>query len=207
MSFTRLQIQQRLQYQLQNPTYYQTYDFNNSIQDGTDEICAYTGCIYNSASIPFTQNTTYYDLPSILPDYIGVVAIFNSVINRWMWPQSIKKFWQSRIDWSAVGGTPYYFAPVSYRYVAIYYKPLVTNYGNMFIYYRAAAPELTDSTNIPIPDDHITALESYCTQDLWEQNQEWQKAGNYQKSYVEQLDKLRVYMRNKRFSGRYLSLR
>lgn len=206
---TRGSLAARLQNQFQNSVYYQSIDFNDSIQDGLDEVCAFTGAIYNSATIPFIGGKTYYDMLSLLPDYIGIVAIFNSSINRWLFPTSLRKLNQVRIDWETAYGTPYYFVPVNHRYVAIYMKPgpTVTNYGKMYVFYRAAGPQLTDGMMIPLPNDHIQALESYSILDLWEQAQEFGKAENYFQSYTKNLDELRVLMRNRRNPGRITSLR
>jgi len=193
----RIELQQRLQRHFQNSVYYTGQDFNDSIQDGVDEVCAFSGCVLKSASISFVNNLTYYDFRTLLPDYIGVVAIFNSTIKRFLIPSSLRKFNQVRIDWETAPGVPYYFSPVNFRYVAIYKKPIVNNYGDMFIYYRASAPTLSDSTTIPIPEDHIDALESYNKADLWEQNQEFTKAGNELKAYINMLNQLRTYMSKK----------
>lgn len=204
---TRVDLQTKLQLHFNNPTYCDTQSLNDSIQDGVDEVCAFTGCIYKSASLPFTQFTTYYDLLTLLPDYIGVVAVWNNTIRRWMFPQSLKKFNQVRIDWDVAYGTPYYFSPINHRYMAIYMKPSVPNYGQMFVFYRAAAPVLVDATIVPIPDEHITCLENYSITDLWEQAQEWGKAQQSFKNYVEDLEQLRVLMRNQRNRDRMVSLR
>jgi hypothetical protein len=205
---TRLDIQTRIQSYFNNSIYYTVTDMNNSIQDGLDEIAAFSGCVWASASIPFTQYTTYYDMLTLLPNYIGIYAMYNATINRWMWPQSLKKFNQARIDWDNAYGTPYYFSPVNHRYVAIYYKPSVGNYGNMNVFYRASAPSpLADGTIIPIPDENMLALESYSKMDLWEQAQEFTKAESEMKVYVEYLEKLRVLMRSQRNRDRMMSLR
>ncbi len=204
---TRLDMAARLQLFFNNPPFYDIQTINDSIQDGIDEICAYTGSIYKSAVLPFQQYKTYYDLLSLLPDYIGVVAVFNSTIRRWMYPQSLKKFWQARIDWDTAGGTPYYFSVINHRYMAIFMKPLTINYGNMILFYRASAPILGDSTPIPIPDEHLACLEDYSTVDMFEQAQEWSKAKFEFQKYVEDLEQLRVLVRNQRNSDRYRSLR
>lgn len=204
---TRVEHRQRLLNFLGNPVYYTDQDLNDSIQDGVDEICAFTGAIYKSAVLPFTQYTTYYDLLTLLPDYIGAVAIFNRTIKRFLIPSSLKKFNNSRIDWDTAYGTPIYFAPISHRYVAIYRKPSVIGYGDMVVFYRAAAPTLSDSTPIPIPDEHLTCLESYNFVDLFEQAEEFTKAGSYFKNYLEDLNELRVLMRNQRNSDRMASLK
>lgn len=204
---TRVDLQTRLQNVFQNPNYYDVQALNDSIQDGMDEVAAFTGCIYASASLPFVENVSYYDMLTLLPNYIGVVAIFNAVINRWLIPTSEKHLDQVRIDWESAYGTPYYFYPKNHRYVAIYKKPGTIGYGNMYVYYMASAPLLNDQTQIPIPDDHIVALESYCIKDLWEQQQEFGKASEYTDTYATNLESLRVYMRNRRNSDRQVSLR
>ena len=204
---TRVDMSVRLQNFFQNPTYYTSIDMNDSIQDGLDEVVAFSGCIFRSVVLPFQANLTYYDLVKLFPDYIGLVAIFNSVIRRWLSPTSLRKLNQARIDWETALGTPYYFVPISHRYISIYKKPGTPNYGNAYIFYVAAAPLLGDGTSIPIPEDHLSALESYSIQDLWEQNQEFNKSSEYFETYVNNLETLRVYMQNKRNPERMMSLR
>lgn len=204
---TRLDVAAKLQNQFSNSIYYDQQAVNDSIQDGMDEVAAVTGCIYKSASIPFTQYTTYYDMLSLLPDYVGVVAMWNDTIHRWMYPTSLRKLNQQRLDWDAQYGTPYYFCPISHRYVAIWLKPGVANYGRMFVFYAAAAPQLTDQEVIPIPEEHVTALELYSVTDLWEQAQEWGKAADSLKDYLGNLENLRVLMKNKRFKDRIPGLK
>lgn len=204
---TRVDLQGRLQNHFNNSTYYDPVSFNDSIQDGLDEVVARTGVVLASATLPFTQNTTYYDLITLLGNYIGVYAIFNNVIKRWLIPTSVKHLDQVRIDWETAYGTPYYFVPINHRYIAIYKKPSNIGYGNMFIYYIASAPLLTDTTSIPIPDDHILALESYCIRDLWAQQQEFTKASEYTDTYGKNLEALRVLIKNRRNSDRQVSLR
>ncbi len=204
---TRTDVAAKLQNHFLNTVYYDAQAINDSLQDGVDEVCAFTGCIYKSAAIPFTQYTTYYDLLTLLPDYIGVVAVWNDVIRRWMYPTSLRKLNQQRIDWDVAYGTPYYFCPVNHRYMAIWLKPSVPNYGRMLIFYRAAAPTLTDTTPIPIPDEYVTALELYSITDLWEQAQEWAKAADGMQEYLKNLEALRVTIRNKRNSDRQPGLK
>lgn len=204
---TRIDLQNRLGMFFQNNKYYQTIDFNDSLQDGMDEIAAFTGCIYKSATLPFTANTTYYDMLTLLPDYIGIVAIFSTGINRFLIPTSLTKLDQDRIDWEIAAGTPFYFVSINHRYIAIYKKPITSGYGNMFVYYRAASPTLTDGMVIPIPEDHMYALESYSECDLLEQNQEWSKASVMFQNYQKELNQLRLYMRGKLNPDRVSSLR
>lgn len=197
----------RLQNFFANSSYYQGIDLNDSIQDGYDEVCAFSGCILKAAQIPFTNEVTYYDMVGLLPDYIGLVAIFNTTTRRWMWPTSIRKLNDVRIDWETCSGTPYYFCPVSHRYVAIYKKPTTDGYGNMFVYYRAAAPTLASGDKIQIPDDFALVLQDYSITDLWEQNQEFSKASFQAEAYQKTLEELRVWVHNQRNPERMQSLK
>ena len=66
---------------------------------------------------------------------------------------------------------------------------------------------MDDTTPIPIPDEHIAALEYYCITDLWEQAQEWGKASEGLKDYLSLLDQFRTLMRNRRNSDRLMGLK
>lgn len=204
---TRLDMQARLQNVFENASYYTSDDFNASIQDGYDEVCAFSGCILKGTTIPFKKNVTYYDFLSLIPDFIGVIAIFNQTMNRWMFPISIRKLDQLRIDWECAGGTPYYFSQVSHRYIAIFMKPLTDGYGNMQILYRASAPTLGDTDLIQLPTDQFFALESYSILDLWEQQQEFKKASLYFNKYIENLASLSSWVHSQRIPDRAPSLK
>lgn len=195
---TRVDVEHRLSLYFENDTYYTPYDLQNSIQDGYDEVISFSGAILKSATIPFTQNLSYYDMLTLLPDYIGVYAIFNNVTNRWMWPTSERKLDQVRPDWETSIGTPEYFVPKSHRYMAIFRKPSTALYGNMYVFYRASAPTLGDSDVIQLPDDYVNALSDYCIADLLEQQQEFTKASLRLSSYMDNLEQLRVWIQNQR---------
>jgi hypothetical protein len=194
---TRDEVKIRLQRHFENNTYYAQTDFNASIQDGYDEVAAITGVVMKATTLPFTPGLTYYDMLTLIPDFIGVVAIFNAVTKRWLAPTSINKFNQDRPDWECAGGTPFFFAPISHRYIAIYKKPLST-YGDMYVFYRAAAPTLAGGDSILIPDDYIDAIEDYVKTDLWEQQQEWTKGTVHFDTYLEMANELFQWVHSKR---------
>lgn len=206
MSFTRLDVQTRLGNFFNNPTYYSTQNYNDSIQDGVDEIVAFTGAIMKSATLDFTPNLTWYDMVSLLPDYIGVIAVFNPQNKRWLLPTSLKKMNEERLDWEVVTGTPAYFTVVNFRYMAIFRKPAVA-YGKMYLYYMAAAPTLDDNTPIPIPDDHIQVVQDYANMDLQEQSQEFTKSEVLLQQYMEDLEVLRVALKEQRNADRVRMLK
>jgi hypothetical protein len=207
MSFTRVDLQNRLAIHFNNPTYYTTQNFNDTIQDGTDEIVALAGTVMKSAELDYTANLTWYDMLSILPDYIGVISIFNLPTKKWLIPTSVRKLDRERLDWETCGGAPWYFTVVNHRYMGIYRKPLVQGYGRMVVYYVASSPVLTDSTAISIPDDHLQVLLDYSITDLQEQAQELTKAQLYFNSYSEGFDQLRIQIQNRRNPGRFVTLK
>jgi hypothetical protein len=135
---------------------------------------------------------------TLLPDYVGVVAVFNSGIKRWMTPAGINRFDKDRIDWEVATGVPYFFSVVSHRYMAIYKKPAVPNYGFMYTFYRGASPVLSPLDNFAIPDDYIETEQDYVLSDLWAQNQEWTKAQNKLGEYIEHLNQLKLWIKSQR---------
>lgn len=202
MPFTRDQYKTRLELLIPNTVYYEDVSFNDSIQDGYSEISAIGGVNLKSTVLNFIPNKSYYDMITLIPDYLGVIAIFNAGIRRWMFPSSIRKFNDDRIDWESAVGVPYYFSVVSHRYLAIYKKPSNNNYGQMYVFYHASAPTLGGSDLLTIPDQFITVLDDYTITDLWEQNQEWGKAAEHFEAYVANLEKLRSWIKGNRNADR-----
>lgn len=185
-----------------NTVYYEDTSFNDSIQDGYSEISLIGGLYLRSTILNFIPNKSYYDMISLIPDYLGVVAIFNNAIKRWMFPSSLRKFDNDRIDWESASGVPYFFSIVSHRYLAIYKKPISENYGQMYVFYRASAPNLGPNDLLALPDQFITVLDDYTMSDLWEQNQEWGKAATNFQAYIANLEKLRIWIRSNRYPDR-----
>lgn len=204
---TRTDQETRLRNYFENNDYYSSLDFLNSIQDGYDEVIAFSGCIVKAAVLPFTNNLTYYDLLTLLPDYIGLISLFNVLTKRWMVPTSERKLDKLRPDWETCYGTPELFYPVNHRYMAIYRKPNTNGYGNFFIYYIASAPTLGASDLIQIPPDFNNALEDYCITDLQEQAQEFSKALVRFESYQENLSQLQRWAKSQRQPDRLPNLR
>jgi hypothetical protein len=204
---TRADQVTRLRNYFENNIYFSTSDFTDSIQDGYDEIAAFTGVIMKGAVMPFVKDLTYYDMITIFPDFIGTFAIFNSVTKRWMSPTSMKKLDRHRIDWETAYGTPEFFSVCSHRYLALYRKPSADNYGNAYVFYIAAAPTLaTDADLIQIPDDFTGVLDGYSITDLQEQQQEWNKAGGYLTEYIRDLEDLRNWAKSQRLPARMPTL-
>lgn len=194
---TKLQIANSIRDFLNDQGYfYNSDDINNSLQDGYDEVAAASGCIEKMVAIPFTLNTVYYDLRTLISDFVCLVGIYNRRVKRWMTPCSCRELDQLRSDWELATGEPFAFWPVNYRYMAIY--PAINAVGTvainyMYIVYKAAADTLADSTEpaIPLPIQG-DILEEYTLMDMYEQAEEWTKASLSNKHYLEKHDELRV---------------
>lgn len=196
---TRSELEHRLRVYFDKDPYYSSGDFTNAIQDGYDECAAFSGCIVKSTTVPFSKLLTFYDMKALIPDLLGIIAIYNSTIRRWMIPTSLRKLDMHQGDlWETQVGSPEFFAPISFRYMAIYKKPGADNYGNMFIYYKATAPTAGNTDTLLIPDEHITSIENYCKVDLQEQAQEFQKASLLYVDYQEALNDLIKWSRSRR---------
>ncbi len=204
---TRAEQEIRLRNYFENNEYYSSFDMLNSIQDGYDEVIAFSGCIVKAATLPFTAGLTYYDLLTLLPDYIGLISLYNTLTNRWMCPTGERKLDKLRPDWETCYGTPELFYPVNHRFMAIYRKPIAVGYGNFYIYYIASAPTLAAGDLIQIPTDYVSALEDYCITDLQEQAQEFTKALTRFESYQENLHQLQRWAKSSRQPDRLPNLR
>lgn len=184
---TRTQLMYRIQNHLNNSVFYTDDDLKDSIQDGLDETVAYSGAIVKSAVIELNKDQTYYDFIELLPDFAGLVGIYNTVTKSYLNPTTRR---QLGLNWATAIGTPDSFAPINHRWVAIASKPTVNNYGKAIVFYRTTAPQLDDSIEIPLPEDSL-ALEEYVKVDLWEQAQEFMKAKTEFSYYVADLERLR----------------
>lgn len=175
--------------------FYNASDLNDSLQDGYDEVCAVSGCIEKIAAISFTANLVYYDMPSLIPDFISVVGIWNRRVKRWMAPCSYRQLDQLSEKWETTLGEPYAFCPLSPRYVAIF--PAIANIGvadtnKMYVVYKAAAATMIGTTEPEIPIQiQEDILINYTCMDMFEQAEEWTKAQEYLKLYTSSHDTLK----------------
>lgn len=208
MPITRGDLKTRLINFFENSTYYQSEpDLNNSVQDGYDELVSYAGLRPTKGNLPILNGKTYYDMKTIFPDLVGVIAVFNPTISAWLTPTSIRKLERYGQAWETVTGSPYFFSVISWRYMAIHPKPVVDGYADMIVYYMAQAPLLTgDDTVLDTTDEGVSTIEKYVRTDLLEMGQEWTKAGNQFISYIEDLEQYRVKM-NRRAIDRIPMLR
>ena len=178
--------------------FYSSDDFEDSIQDAYDEIVALAGALPKAVAINTVASKTYYDLRTLIPDFVALRGIYNARIRRWLIPKSMRWFETQRDDWELQTGEPEYFATVNYKYVAIYPR-LATASGQYYVFYYASADTLSGS-DVPqlITSAGEKALEYYVTADLYEQAEEWVKASEYWTLYVEEFSKVSDVRKNLR---------
>jgi hypothetical protein len=209
MGKTRGQVKAEIQTNLTdlNLNFYSQEDLNQSIQDAYDDIVILTQCIQKQVTINWISNLSYYNFKDMgVYDYMGVIAIFNNVTNLWLRDDlNLRDFDRIRRDWENWIGTPQFWAPSDPKNIGIAPKYHADNIkygafdagsfnnqaffinnssqfslGNFILYYWAVAPILTsDNDTFLIASDKTTALTRYCTADLLEQAQEFNKAGSF----------------------------
>lgn len=194
---TRDQLKDSLKVTLANNKYFSDEDFNASIQDGSDEVSVYTGCILKAVRLPFVNNLSYYDFVSLIPDFYALFAIYSIPIKRWLVPDTVARFDTDTPDWDTRVGTPEFFAVINYRYTAIYKKPTIDNYGDMYVFYKARVGTLVGIDQLPVADQFSDTIESYVISDLWEQNQEWSKAQVHFTTYMNNVAALEKYLNSR----------
>lgn len=195
-----------------NFNFYSDTDLNNSLQDAYDDIVILTQCIQKKVTLNWISNLSYYDFVNKMnvTDYMGTIAIFNNISNLWLRDDlSLKDFDRIRRDWETWIGTPMFWAPSDYRHIGIcpkMYNGGITygafdyksfnnishfvdnsansGLGSFILYYWTIAPTLvSDNDTFLMASDKTTALTQYCTADLLEQAQEFNKAGNFWNLY------------------------
>lgn len=200
-----------------NLDFYSDDDINQSIQDAYDDIAVLTQCIQKPVTLNWISNLSYYNfqLRYQVSDYLGTIAIFNNLSNLWLRDDlSLKDFDRIRRDWENWIGTPIFWAPSDPQNIAICPKMLgaaltygafdggsflnsayyvnnsaEVNIGSFILYYWATAPTLvTDNDVLLIASDQGTTITQYCTADLLEQCQEFNKAQSYWRPYFENID-------------------
>ena len=171
--------------------FYLDPEINDSIQDGYDEVAAYTGCIESAAAVDFEANLVYYDFLTLIPDFIALVALWNRRTKRWLQPCSDRELDKMAENWETITGEPSYFVPKSHRYAFLHPALPVDSAGDLYVFYKAQADQMSDSSVIQIPEPIAQdILFNYTTGDMFEQAEEWNKATLYGADYKSTLNKL-----------------
>ena len=200
---TRDDLAARVRFNLDDAgiTYFSANDINDSLQDAYDEVVALAGTIETAANLPFVSDTIYYDVLATITDYMRPIAVKNDVTDRFLDLVIAENMNSFRLDWERGTGNSEVGAIIDHRWFAVF-PHMITASGNMKFYYKASANTLSSATTPTIPTEHQTILEYYSTADLLEQMEEIEQASKYWQDYLDELEKLKVYMLRRSISDR-----
>lgn len=215
MGQTRGQVKATIRQNLDDAgvTFYSDDDLNETLQDAYDDIVCNSNCIIKRVSLSWIGDLSYLDFRSDfgVSDYLGTVAIFNDVTNRWLRDDlTLRDLDRLRRDWELWIGTPQFWCSSDPKRIAIapkysdlsaapgafsssafspaFYIGSSASLGTFKLLYWATAPVLVDDTStFLMASDVQNMLEFYGTADLLEQAEEFGKAGEYWEKYFSSL--------------------
>ena len=170
-------------------------EVNDAIQDGYDDLVLTHGLRPKATAINIAANKVFYDLPTIIPDFVALRAIYFSQNKRWLTSQNLKYFQSCREDWELTTGNPTDYWVANYRRVALFPHPTTSSVDTLWIFYYASAPTLTllsQDLNIPV-DSGFRALENYATSVLLTKAEEWSKAEAYEMQAQEDSEECKLF--------------
>lgn len=174
--------------------FYTPTDFSDSVQDAYDEIISLALCKPAATRIDIAANKSYYDLPTLISDFVALRGIYNSRNKRWLTPKTPRWMDAQRDDWELQIGEPEFFSVYNFRYCAIYPKLSATAANVLWVFYYSSADTLIGSSTPNLPSVRgDEAIEFYATADLFEQAEEWVKAQEYYEQYIERFNEIELY--------------
>src|ERR1017187_3163833 len=194
-------------------SFYSDDDLNESLQDAYDDIVCMSQCITKSVTLQWMGKLSYYDfrVDLGLTDYLAPVAIFNYATNRWLRDDlTLRDLDRLRRDWELWIGTPQFWCSSDPDHIAIapkYEDPgafggafdppafvkaflvgVQSTLSNFKLVYWAQAPVLTDDSGTFLTASDVQNLfEFYCTADMLEGAEEFDKASEYWEKYYSSL--------------------
>lgn len=193
MSQTRDQIASKILENLENvgASFFTSTDVNNSIQDAYDDITCYCGQIEKSALVSLQANLSYYDLSTLISDYLAVTAIYNYTTSKWLENIGRPELDLKRWDWELWEGNLQWFFPLDVKYIGVCPRVNATT-GTMEVFYRAKANTLSASSVPFILKDYSKLIEFYATGDLLESIKEFVKADIWLSQYLELRERYKI---------------
>lgn len=206
---TRSQLKDDLRINLADVgiTFFSEEDLEDSIQDAYDDIVSLTQCIQKNVTLSWIPNLVYYNFKSLLADYLGTTAIFNTQTNMFLRDDlNLRNLDQLRRDWEMWVGAPQYWVSsdpdnivIVPHYIgsftngaffsgafssAFFINGATASVGTYKLFYWATAPVLSaDSDSFLLAADFEDLLEFYVTGDMLEQAEEFTKASEYWDKY------------------------
>lgn len=176
---------------------YSVQDLNDSVKDAYDDIVVNTQCIVKKVTLNYIANLTYYDLSSLVADYLVCVAIYDVFNKFWLDDDmTVRDFEFVRRDWELAKSTPKNWAALDHKHVAIFPKYADITGKTFDLYYWATSPSVVDSDIPLVPLDFHKLIPDYSTADLLESYEEFTKANLFWAKYYADFAELKRRIKN-----------
>lgn len=186
-------------------TYYSEESVNDSILDIYDDIVCQTLPFETSAELDYQANKVYYDLYSLINNYILPVAIYCNVTSRWLTQKSLLQLEAIDSRWEITNGNPIYYSVVDFRRIAFYPHPSTTD-NSFVVYYKYRAPEADVDDIMLISNNSDILVTDGVTEDLLAQSHEFSKASSYLEDYLKGILQERILVEGRSSPDRLLRL-
>jgi len=181
--------------------FYTDEDVFDSLQDGYEEISLRTECIEKVVSVQF-PTTPYLDAVSSIPDYFRPFGIYDRNRKLFLTPTTFKILEGMDEKWEVTNGTPEWFVPIDFKYIAFYPHYSVVPTYNMYMFYTAVAPDFTSSNSLSIPANHENVIVNYVVNDLLDQALEFKKSAAIYGEYTKDFNRLKASLGKRNNSDR-----
>lgn len=174
--------------------FHTSVEVNDAIQDAFDDLILTHGLLPKAVAITETADLTFYDLVTLIPDFVALRGIYRASTKLWLVSRNLRWLHYQRDDWELQTGSPTDFWVANYRRVGLFPHSNVTTASNLWVFYYAAAPALTGSSDLNIPvDSGFRALENYATSVLLTKAEEWTKAEMYDRLMQEDAEECKLF--------------
>jgi hypothetical protein len=169
-------------------------EVQDAIQDGYEDLTVTHGLLPKAIAINETANRVFYDLVTLIPDFVALRGIYRASTKYWLVSRDIRWMQYQRDDWELQTGSSTDFWVANYRRVALFPHATVSTASNLWVFYYANAPTLLGSSDLNIPvDSGFRALENYATSVLLTKAEEWTKAEIYEKQFNEDAEECKTF--------------
>lgn len=181
--------------------FYTDTDIYDSLQDGYHEIALRTSCIEKIVSVA-PPIAPYWNLADDIPDYFSIFAIYNRNERVFLTPASVRSIENMNYEWETQTGTPQYFIPIDFKYIALYPTYSATPTYNFYVFYFGQAPDFTSSNTLSLPSNTQTCIEDYVVNDLLDQSLEFNKSKIFYGNYVEGINRTKKQLEGRNVRDR-----
>lgn len=144
-----------------DPVFFSEDQLMNLVNEANQILCEDAMAIHRTALIPLRPGIRFIYTPSIAPDLMAPVRLWNHNTSRKLTAFSMEELDALQERWSRATRTPEVWFPVSWDIIGIYPTPTASG-GVLRIDYMAWPRDLTDDTDRPeLPEASHDALVLY----------------------------------------------